>query len=182
MSKLPRILSLVVLLYLFGAGSSFADTLQVTFTATIDLFPASETVSGSFLWNTQTEALSNVSLTSGGPYSFLSVVIEADFAPANFVNNYPQGSLIFLDFQDASHTINFQINYGDHAYLDPPLFPGPGVHHNVPFDIGGAGIGDTPGRGDVTVTGVAEPASAILLASGLAALVARRKLRKTAQR
>jgi hypothetical protein len=126
MSKLPRILSLVVLLYLFGAGSSFADTLQVTFTATIDLVPASETVSGSFLWNTQTEAPSSVSLTSSGPYSFLPVEIEADFAPANFVNNCPQGSLIFLDFQDASHTINFQINYGDHAYFDPPLFPGPG--------------------------------------------------------
>jgi hypothetical protein len=181
MSRLPRILPLVVLSFLFGAGPSFADTLQVTFTATIDVFPASETVSGSFLWNTQTEALSNVSLTSSGPYSFLPVVIEADFAPANFAN-YPQGSLIFLDFQDASHIINFQINYGDHAYLDPPLFPGPGVHHNVPFDIGGAGVGNIPGSGDVTVTGVAEPASALLLCSGLAALLVRRRLRKTAQR
>jgi hypothetical protein len=57
MSRLPRILPLVVLSFLFGAGPSFADTLQVTFTATIDEFPASETVSGSFLWNTQTEAL-----------------------------------------------------------------------------------------------------------------------------
>ena len=67
MSRLPRILPLVVLSFLFGAGSSFADTLQVSFTATIDVFPASETVSGSFLWNTQTEALSDVSLTSSGP-------------------------------------------------------------------------------------------------------------------
>jgi len=108
-------------------------------------------------------------------------VTEADLAPANFAN-HPQGSLIFLDFQDASHTINFQINYGDHAYLDSPLFPGPGVHHNVPFDIGGAGSGNIPGSSDVTVTGVAEPASALLLCSGLAALLVRRRLRKTAQR
>jgi len=56
MSRLPRILPLVVLSFLFGAGSSFADTLQVTFTATIDVFPASETVSGLFLWNTQTRS------------------------------------------------------------------------------------------------------------------------------
>ena len=62
MKKLPRILPLVVLLFLFGASSSFADTLQVTFTATIDLISSSETVSGSFLWNTQTEVLSNILL------------------------------------------------------------------------------------------------------------------------
>ena len=177
MIRLPRILPLLVLLFLFGPSASFADTLQVTFTATFDLIPASETVSGSFLWNTQTETLSNVSLTGSGPYTFLPVVITADFAGPNFQNNYPEGSLIFLDFQDASHTVNLQINYGDHAYLDPPLFPGPGVHDNVPFDIG-----NIPGRGTVTVTGVAEPASAILLCSGLAALFARRRLRKTAPR
>ena len=181
MSRLPRILP-VVLLFLFGAGSSFADTLQVSFTATVEIFPATETVSGSFLWNTQTETLSGVALTSSGPYLFLPVVIEADFAPANFVNNYPEGSLLFLDFQDASHTINFQLNYGDHAYFDPPLFPGPGVHNNVPFDISGPGIGNHPGTGEVTVTGVAEPASAVLLCSGLAAFLVRRRLRRTARR
>jgi hypothetical protein len=180
MSRLPRVLPLVVLLYLFGPSSSFADTLQVTFTATIDMIPTTETVSGSFLWNTQTEVLSNISLNSSGPYTFLPDVIAVNFAPAGNFYNYPVGSLVFLDFQDASHTINFQINYGDHAFLDPPLFPGPGVHHNVPFDIGGNG--NSPGSGDVTVTGVAEPASAILLCSGLAALVARRRLPKPARR
>ena len=70
MSRLPRILPLVVLSFLFGAGPSFADTLQVTFTATIDEFPASETVSGSFLWNTQTEALSNVRSLAAAPTHF----------------------------------------------------------------------------------------------------------------
>ena len=182
MSRLPRLIPLVVLLCLFGAGSSLADTLQVSFTATVDVLPATETVSGSFLWNTQTQTLSNISLSSSGPYTFLPVVVSADFAGPNFPNNYPEGSLIFLDFQDPTHTVNFQINYGDHAYFDPPLFPGPGVHSNVPFDIGGPGIGNDPGSGQVIVTGVAEPASAVLLCSGLAALLARRRLRKRAQR
>ena len=180
MGRLPRLLLPVVLLYLFGASSSFADTLQVNFTATIGLFPASETISGSFLWNTQTETLSSVSLSSSGPYTFLPVVIEAGFAPANFVNNYPQGSLLFLDFQDTSHTVNFQINYADHAYFDAPLFPGPGVHSNVPFDIGGAAIGNISGSGKATVTGVFEPGSAVLLCSGLAALFLRRRLSRSA--
>src|SRR5262250_2439492 len=58
MSRLPRIFPLVVLLYLLCGSSSFADTLQVSFTATIGLFPAGETVSGSFLWNTETQGLS----------------------------------------------------------------------------------------------------------------------------
>lgn len=165
---------------LFAATPSFADTLEVSFTATIDVFPAAETVSGSFLWNTQTETLSNILLNSSGPFTFLPVVIQADFAPAGNFFNYPAGSLIFLDFQDASQTASFQINYGDHAFLDPPLFPGPGVHTNVPFDIGVNG--NFPGSGTVTVTGVAEPASVILLCSGLAALAARRSLRKSAAR
>lgn len=182
MKKILGVLTLALVACLFSAVPSFADSLQVTFTATIDVFPAGETVSGSFLWNTQTQVLSNISLTSSGPYTFLPVVILVDFAPAGNGYNYPAGSLILLDFQDATNTINFQINYSDHAFLDPPLFPGPGVHHNVPFDIGGPGIGNDPGSGDVTVTGVAEPASAILLCSGLAALFARRRLRKSAAR
>lgn len=108
MRRLLGILPLL-LLFLFGAVPSFADSLQVTFSATIDLFPTSESVSGSFLWNTQTEVLSNISLTSSsGPFTFLPDVQAVEFAGQNFAKNYPPGSLIFLDFMDPTHTINFQ--------------------------------------------------------------------------
>jgi len=167
MKRLSRLLPLIILVYFFSVSTSLADSLQVNFSATVDVFPTSETVSGSFLWDTQTRLLSNMSLTSSGPFTFLPIVQSVQFAGPNFGNNYPEGSLIFLDFMDPTHTINFQINYSDHAYFDPPLFPGPGVHHNVPFDIGGVGIGNNPGTGDVTVSAVAEPGIALLLIFGV---------------
>ena len=123
MKRLSRLIPLIILVYLFSVSTSFADSLQVNFSATVPVFP-SETVSGSFLWDTQTQLLSNISLTSSGPFT-----------------------------------------------TDPPLFPGPGVHFNLPiFDICGVGIGCNPGTGDVTVSAVAEPGIALLLIFGVLVL------------
>jgi hypothetical protein len=155
---------------LLSAVPSSADSLQATFSVSVDLFLNTETVSGSFLWNTQTEVISNVSLFCTGPFTFLPIVQSVLFAPPGNSYNYPAGSLIFLDFQDASHTINFQINFGDHGYLDSPIVAGSGVYNHVPFDIGGAGIGNNPGIGEVIVTAAPEPAGAFLLGCGILAI------------
>ena len=177
MKRLSRLIPLIILVYLFSVSTSFADSLQVNFSATIPVSTIGETtVSGSFLWDTQTQLLSNISLTSSGPFTFLPIVQYIQFAGPNlgFVFGdccYPVGSLILLDFQDPTHTITFQINYNDHLFTDPPLFPGPGVHFNLPiFDICGVGIGCNPGTGDVTVSAVAEPGIALLLIFGVLVL------------
>jgi len=48
----------------------------------------------------------------------------------------------------------------------------------VPFDIGGAGIGNNPGTGEVTVSVVPEPAIALLFGFGALALGAATALKK----
>ena len=60
-----RFRALVLLVVCLSAvGPCFADTLSVTFSATFDNAIPAETVSGSFLWNTTTEALSNIAISS----------------------------------------------------------------------------------------------------------------------
>ena len=112
-----------------------------------------EAVVGSFIWDTGTDEFSHVSITTcSGPYIFLPSVQKRTFAPPPPA--YPTGSLIFFNFVDAGGAINFQLNYGDHAYSDPPIIPAPGFYQGVPFDIGGTGIGNIPGSGVVIVSEV----------------------------
>jgi hypothetical protein len=114
--------------------------------------PVDQTVLGSFVWDTQTKTLSQVELISFGPYTVSAAHNSAQFAPPP--PNYPAGSLIFFNFQDAKGDVNFQMNFGDHSYQDPPIVPtGPGIYSKVPFDIGGVGVGrNAAGTGTVIVT------------------------------
>ncbi len=130
------------------------STLRVSFLAgAFGLMPNDETILGSFLWDTQTNTLSNVSITSYGPYTFLPG-IQANFSPPP--SNYPPGSLIFFEFlavvAGGAGNVIFQMNYGDRGYTDPPIIPAPGHYVNVPFDMGGPGLGHNyPGTGAVIV-------------------------------
>jgi hypothetical protein len=130
------------------------STLRVSFLAGgFGLTPIDETILGSFMWDTQTNALSNVSITGYGPYQF-DPAIQANFSPPP--SNYPPGSLIFFEFLAivpiGAGNVIFQMNYGDRGYSDPPIIPAPGHYFNVPFDMGGPGLGrNLPGTGAVIV-------------------------------
>jgi hypothetical protein len=177
-SKLYRILPLLVLVCLCSACPLFADTLQVTFSAG-DFDTLGETISGSFLWDTQTNVVSNVAITSSGPFAFLSTIQFDGFAPLGNPYNYPAGSLIFMGSLDVTNTVSWQMNYADHVFLDPPIVPAPGVYSGVPFDLGGAGVGrNVPGTGEVTVTAVPEPGTALLFGLGVLALGASLAIKK----
>jgi len=72
--------ALVLLVVCLSAvGPCFADTLSVTFSVTFDNAIPAETVSGSFLWNTTTEVLSNIAISSVGAVTYLPVVQAVTF-------------------------------------------------------------------------------------------------------
>jgi hypothetical protein len=116
------------------------------------LLPIDETVLGSFVWDTQANTLAQISLTCHGPYAFLPHNPMVKFSPPPAT--YPAGSLIFFEFTDPAANVVFQMNYGDRAYSDPPITPtAGGIYTNVPFDLGGPGLGhNAPGTGMVIVT------------------------------
>jgi hypothetical protein len=130
--------------------------LRVSFLAgAFGLLPIDETVLGSFIWDTTTNTLSNISITSYGPYQFIPTIIQTSFSPPPAT--YPPGSLTFFEFAanvaDTSRDVLFQMNYDDRGYSDPPIIPAAGHYFNVPFDLGGAGLGrNVPGTGAVIVT------------------------------
>lgn len=162
-----RFRALVLLVVCLSAvGPCFADTLSVTFSVTFDNAIPAETVSGSFLWNTTTEVLSNIAISSVGAVTYLPVVQAVTFEPAGSPHGYPPGSIIFLAFPDVALTGNVQINFGDHAFFDAPLKPEPGTY-SAPFDMTGGGIGVIPSSGEVEVAATPEPRSLALLSFGL---------------
>ncbi|MGA7754998.1 MAG: hypothetical protein WCB05_19370 [Candidatus Sulfotelmatobacter sp.] len=130
--------------------------LRVTFLAGgFGLTPIDETVLGSFIWDTQTNKLSQSSITCYGPHNFDPRIQQGKFAPPP--DTYEAGSLIFFSFENAAGDVVFQLNYGDDAYPDPPIKPSPGIYYEVPFDIGGPGVGrNIPGKGGAVVV-TAEP-------------------------
>jgi hypothetical protein len=160
-------------LAILSCGQAFADTLQVDFTAQFSVQTKDdEIVSGSFLWDTVTGILSEATISSTGTYTFLPSIAAAGFAPLGNTYNYPVGSLTFFAFLNGTQTVVFQLNYGDHAFLDPPVVPDPGVYVHVPFDIGGSGVGrNVAGTGEIMVTETPELSSAALLFIGAAILL-----------
>ena len=159
-----------ILLLLFSAGLAKADTLQVTFDTS---FPYNtiplETVSGSFLWDIQAQAISSIIINSTGSFSFLPVLDFSEFAgPGNFYG-YPVGSILILNFMGANGGPDFQFDYLEHGGLDIPP-SGPGTYAGEFFLVGG-GMGVTPAMtGEVIVTeapvATPEPPALWLLALG----------------
>jgi hypothetical protein len=128
------------------------SNLRVSFLAGgFGIQPVDETVLGSFIWNTQTNKFSQIELVAFGPYTLDPAHNSAQFAPPP--TTYPAGSLIYFNFQDAKGDVNFQMNFNDRSYTNPPIVPtGPGIYTNVPFDIGGTGVGrNYSGTGTVIV-------------------------------
>ena len=162
MSKIAKLVFVVAFLIFLASSPIYADTMAVSFWAG-DFGQLPESVTGSFLWNPATNSIWNVTLNSTGPLTFLPAVFASEFATGSDGSGYPAGSIKFLDFQD-SFGNNFQINYGDHAFLDPPLRPLPGDYKFVPFDIGFNG--NFSGTGEVVVKSTPEPGAGLLLGLG----------------
>lgn len=114
-------------------------------------FPNSQVFTGSLLWDSATNTLSGLTLTSYGPHHVAPILGPPRFSPPP--GTYPAGCLTFLNM-GATNGVRLQINYADHAYTDPPLQPVPGIY-SAPFDIFGPGLGDLPGRGTIVVTAAA---------------------------
>jgi hypothetical protein len=159
-----------IFLLLFSAGLAKADTLLVTFDTS---FPYNtiplESVSGSFLWDIGTQTLSDISITSSGPYSFLPVLDFSEFAQPGNLYGYPVGSILILNFLGSSGGPEFQFDSLEHGGLDIPP-SGPGTYAGEFFLVGG-GLGVTPAMtGEVIVTeapvATPEPPMLLLLALG----------------
>jgi MYXO-CTERM domain-containing protein len=188
MSKTVRCVPFVAF-FLFFAPAIFADTLEVnfsvsgfgSFTPLLD----GEAVSGSFLWNTQTNVLYDVSITSTGPLAFgPSGSISGIFVPppghpgcGSSVPFYSAGTLQAFFISDVTGTGNIQMNLGDHADCDPPVVPGPGTYSHEPFDLFSPSFGVVGSVGGaVTVSETPEPTVAGLLGLGSLMLAATRRI------
>lgn len=145
--------------------------LRVSFLAGgFGLLPIDETVLGSFLWNTQTNVISNASLTCYGPYTFLPSNPTVKFSPPPAAP-YAAG-IVFFEFADAGGTVVFQLNFDDQAYTSGPITPTAGSYTNVPFDLGGTGLGrNAPGTGMVIVTAANDVNTPVRPPSGLTVTV-----------
>ncbi len=159
-----RKMFLFLVLCLTVIGPCFADTLQVTFSSVFDA-PVIETVSGSFLWDTGAQTISDISINSTGPLTFLS----EPFLPIGFLvpsgsDPRPAGSLQFLAFSDVTHTAFFKIDNNQHAQSDvlPPI-PGTYPGHFFIFTVPAT-------SGEVVVTGVPEPGTLLMVSLGFLAM------------
>jgi hypothetical protein len=162
--------AVTVLLLFFGVLPARADDLQVSFSAKSFSSPyLNESISGSFIWDTATDAISQVTLSSVGELIFLPQITYVAFGtdPPS-APPYPTPSIVVLDFSDGKGDI-FQLNYLD-LWPDPPLPPAPGSYTGTaaaPFFIGTISAADT----SIVVTAIPEPSSLLLIAFGLSAVL-----------
>ena len=190
MNKLARLVCLFALV-LVCTSATVADTLQVTFSASFPFagFYQDETVTGSFLWNTDTNSLYGLSVSSTGLVVFnSSSAITGQFVSAPGFSGcgfggpfYPAGTLQAFFISDSTGTGNVQMNLSDHADCDPPVVPGPGSYFE-PFDLvpPGGGVIPSQAANPVTVSLAPEPGLISLLAFGsflLAGIAAAKRLR-----
>jgi hypothetical protein len=173
MSKLTRVI-LLAALFLLLASSSFADTLEVTFSVGDFLVArAGVSVSGSFLWNTNTQTLydGKITIDTVGipiePIVFDPSTLSGEFALPGNSHGYPAGSLDFFSIVGPPGTsMSFQMDLGNHAFLNPPIVPGPGgPYTSIPYFLD-----NVASDGVLTVREASEPCSALLVALGALAL------------
>jgi len=149
---------------------------MVSFSATFSTAFPVETVSVSFLWDTDTQTFSNIVVNSTGPITILPEIDFALFASPGNPQNYPAGSILSLLFPDATHTGFFTLETLPSEHV-PPI---PGIYPMDSFISPGGPTAPIPSMGElVTVTEAPEPGSLYLLGFGAFAMLsvlARKKL------
>ena len=170
---------LLMLVTLSFSTIAAADELQVSFsniTATKGIPAFSGTYSGSWLWNTATDTISNVIVHSTGP---------ADFnGPITFTSSFGQGigqpagssDLFLLAILNADQTASLDFDPQDHLLFLPPT---PGNYDNLAnqFFVSCnsptcfANVAQSQTGGQLSVTKVAEPGVLALTGVGLVFLV-----------
>jgi hypothetical protein len=92
------------------------------------------------------------------------------------LHDYPAGSLdSFSILGPPGTTASFQMDLGNHAFLNPPIVPGPGgPYAAIPYFLD-----NQASDGALTVREVSEPCSALLVAFGTLALAIVFKARKS---
>lgn len=166
---MKRIIAIVALL--FAATAAKADNIVSVVMNPTDfgtLFSrdgqvlGDETVGVTFNWDTTTQTLSDFVLTATGPFGS-GISNTPSFTAFN-----SDGSLNILNFDLGQG--QFQLNYGNHGHLIPPLSSTPG---NYLTDLGffcPCAIGDNFEFGTATVTATPEPSTLLLMLAGLIGL------------
>jgi hypothetical protein len=155
---------LFLVLCLTVVGPCFADTLQVKFSSVFDA-PVVETISGSFLWDTGAQTISDISINSTGPFTFLpELAFPPEFLVPSGSDPRPAGSIQRLVFPDVTHTAFFKIDNNQHAFSDvlPPI-PGTYPGHFFIFTVPAT-------SGEVVVTAVPEPGTLLMVSLGFLAM------------
>jgi hypothetical protein len=169
-----RILLLVLLTLSFSTIAA-ADELQVSFSnvAAVKGIPAfSGTYSGSWLWNTATDTISNVIIQSSGPADFNGPVSWL----ATFGDPAHAGDLFELSIQNSDQTATLNFDPADTIQFLPPT---PGEYDSLTTDFSVSCVsascfanGARPQQpGQLSVAKVAEPGILGLTGVGLLFLI-----------
>jgi hypothetical protein len=168
-----RILLLVLLTFSFSTIAA-ADELQVSFsnvTAVKGIPAFSGTYSGSWLWNTSTETISDVIIQSTGPANFNGPVSWL----ATFGDPAHAGDLFELSIQNSDHSATLNFDPADTLQFLPPT---PGQYDSLTTDFFVSCATDScfangarPQQpGQLTVAKVTEPGVLALIGAGFAFL------------
>jgi hypothetical protein len=165
---------LLMLVTLSFSTIAAADELQVSFsnvTATKGIPPFSGTYSGSWLWDTSTNTISNVIINSTGPANFNGPLTWL----AAFGDPAHQGDLFELSIQNSDQTATFNFDPFDTLQFLPPT---PGEYDSLTTNIFVSCVSDScfangarPQQpGQLNVAKVAEPSVLALTGVGFAFL------------
>jgi hypothetical protein len=128
-----------------------------------------EIVAVTFTWNNTTGVLSNIIVAATGPFQ------NSPNNPTT-LTGFQGPTISFLQFALTSPSFggaSYQLNYGDHGNLIPPIGITPGTYRtdlNVFCGDCLGGFNFAIGTATVTAVSTPEPNTLILLAAGLAAL------------